>query len=136
VATTTDFKRLFLRGLKWDSEDQGLTLAEALKASARAQLVEVNGGKILTQTAANGGTFTFTLPANGQGLSPSAVAETIERLLREYDAATAAVIAAGTPSPTDEQIFTEMMAQLVTVRETYADVSEIRLGLDQCLSPA
>ena len=131
MATTTDFKRLFLRGHKWHSEDHGLTLADALKAAARAQLIEVKGGKVLTQTAANGATFTFTLPANGQGLSPSAVAETIERLLREYDAASAAIIAAGTSTPSDDQIFAEMMAMLQPISETFADVSQIRFGITQ-----
>ena len=112
---TTDYKRLFLRGLKWDAEDASITLAAALKAAARAQLTPTKTGAILTATAGNNHSVTFTLPGAGQGATPAQIAALCEELLRLYDAATAALVASGVPSPTDAQLLTEMLHRLETV---------------------
>jgi L-asparagine transporter-like permease len=100
VVVTTDFKRLFLRGLKWDAEDasESPTLADTLKTAARAQLTTAGTGTILTGTSGNGHAVTFSLPMGGRGMTPQDMAELCEDMLTRYDAAEAAVIAAGTAS--------------------------------------
>lgn len=131
MPVTTELRKLFLRGFKWDSEEQGLSLYDVLKAAARAQSKETQSGKILTGTAANGGSFTFTLPAQANGLSPYAVTETLSNLLDVYDAAVAYLISTGIPTPTDAQIFTEMMANLIPIKETFFDPSTTHFGTSQ-----
>jgi hypothetical protein len=127
VVVTTDFKRLFLRGLKWDAEDASVaTLAATLKTAARAQLTTAGTGTILTGTSGNGHSVTFSLPMGGRGLTPQDMAELCEDMLTRYDAAETAVIAAGTAEPTDDQIFTEMMAMLEPATESYPDFTQLR----------
>jgi hypothetical protein len=124
VVVTTEFKRLFLRGLKWDAEEQTITLAAALKTAARAQLVQTNQGLSLIATSGNGHSTTFSLPVAGRDASPQDIAGMIEDLLTRYGAAEAAL--GGTPS--DDQIFTEMMALLVPITESYSDFTLLRTG--------
>lgn len=134
MATTTEFKRLFLRGIKWDSVDQEITLADALKAASRSTLSNVNGGLVLIGSAGNGTSTTFALPS-GRGVTPTDVTELCERLLTEYDAAVAflgddAVTTEGEGEEAEEvaddnAIFAQMLLQIVPVRESYSDFSAI-----------
>jgi hypothetical protein len=127
VVVTTDFKRLFLRGLKWDAEEAPVaTLAATLKTAARAQLTTAGNGTVLTGTSGNGHSVTFSLPMGGRGLIPQDVAELCEEMLQRYDAAVAALVAAGTAEPTDDQIFTEMLALLEPVYDAHPDFSQLR----------
>lgn len=124
MVVTTEFKRLFLRGLKWDAEEQTITLTAALKAAARAQLLQTNQGLSLVATSGNGHSTTFALPVSGRDASPQDIAGMLEDLLTRYDAAVEAL--GGTPS--DDQIFTEMMAMLEAVTEVYSDFTHLRTG--------
>jgi hypothetical protein len=127
---STDYKRLFLQGLKWDAEDAGITLAEALKVAARAKLTSVDGGLVLIGVAGNGMSQTFTLPANGANLNPVSAAELCAEMLRRYDEAVAD-LAGQTPaveSPTDAQIFATMKTLLKAVRSYRSDFSQLRTG--------
>lgn len=122
---TTAYKKLTLRGLQWDAEAGSLTLAAVLKSAAQARLSETSSGLVLTGTAGNGHTVSFALPAtNGLSLSSESVAEMISDLLDRYDAAIA--VLGGTP--TDAQIFSEMLAQLVPIRSVTDDFSQLRTG--------
>lgn len=121
----TAYKRLTLRGLKWDAEAASSTLTAVLKSAAQARLTETAKGKVLIATAANGHTTTFALPQNGASLTPQCAAEMISDLLDRYDKAVATL--GGTP--TDAQIFAEMMAMIEPVRETLEDFSLIRMGV-------
>lgn len=125
---TKPYKLLFLSGLKWDAEDATLALFATLKAAARAQLTEVKGGKVLTSTASNGFAGTFSLPLNGQGITPLAAAELCGELLSTYSSAKAALIARGTAAPTDEEIYDEMVLLIEqgSATESYNDFSCIR----------
>lgn len=126
MVVTTEFKRLFLRGLKWDATDASptITLAAALKAAAQAQLVQTSTGLALIATSGNGHSTTFSLPVSGRGAVPQEIAEMIEDLLTRYDAAVATL--GGTPS--DDAIFTEMMAMLQAVTEVSNDYRNMRYG--------
>lgn len=128
VAATTAFKRLLLQGIAWDAEDADLTLLDGLKAASRAQLTETKNGTVLIGTAGNGFNATFTLPNNGQGITPTDATELCSELLDRYNDALAALTARGIDTPTDSQILVEMLALMKKVKSSYADFSTIPRG--------
>jgi hypothetical protein len=115
---STDYKRLFLRGIKWDAEDArpALRLEAALKAAARAQLTPTKGGVVLTGTAGNNHSVTFSLPAAGQGASPHQIAILCEELIKLYEDSKAALIASGVETPSDDQLLTEILDRLQPIK--------------------
>lgn len=130
-SATTDFKRLFVQGLKWDAEDQSteespVTFYAALKAASRARLTDNKTGRVLIGSAGNGRTVTFALPMNGQGLTPTDIAELCGEMLRRYDEAKADLVAAGTADPTDDEIYAELLAKLVPITESTIDMQGMR----------
>ena len=128
MAIAKAYKLLFLAGLKWDAEDAASALFDVLKAAARAQLQEVQGGKILVASASNGFSGTFSLPQNGQGLSPQSAAELCSEMLTAYQKAKADLIARGTPAPDDDAIYEEMVLLIdqASVTESFNDFSGMR----------
>lgn len=125
MATSTNYKRLFLRGLKWDAEDSGQSLLEVLKTASRARLTSTQTGAVLRSTAGNGKTVEFSLPANGQGLSPQDAAELCEEIFGLYEAAAAGLSVAATAA-NESVIFPEMLALLTSAHEVHADYAELR----------
>ena len=133
-SATTDFKRLFVQGLKWDADDlttagTPTTFLAALRTASRARLKENSDGRVLTGSMGNGKTVTFTLPMNGRDLTPTNIAELCGEMLRRYDNAKDDLVAAGSDSPTDEEIYNELLGKLVPITEATADYSGIRLRL-------
>src|SRR5690348_8363520 len=106
---STDYKRLFVQALKWDSEDQSIEFFAALKSAARARYSETSAGRLLIGTSGNNKSVTFAIP-QGAELTPTIIAELIGELLRNYDEAKAALVAAGTATPTDAEIYAELLA--------------------------
>ena len=123
MGLSADWKRLFLRGLKWDAEDAESSLLDVLKTVARSRLEATSQGRVLTSTSGNGRTHTFTLPANGQGASQTDVVEVVEVMFRLY--AEARENLGGTP--TDDETFAEMLLLLEPVTETRNDFASLRL---------
>jgi hypothetical protein len=125
AAVSTNYKRLFLRGLRWDA-DKG-PLLDVLKAVSRARLKDTQGGKVLTATTGNGQSATYTLPFNGAGASPQDIAELCEEMLTRYEAAVAEVSDSLTEdiAANNDLIFNEMMALLQPVHEVAADFSQV-----------
>lgn len=121
----TDYKRLFLRGLKWDAEDQDKALIDMLKVVARGQLKRVDGGQVVISTSGNGRSTTFATP---QGeITPVAFTSLLEELLRRYDEAKTYLIdEEDIAEPTDDQIFDEMLDKLEPVTSASMDFSECR----------
>lgn len=120
MAVSTDYKRLFIRGLAWDAADASATLYNTLKAASRAQLTKTASGKVLVSHTGNGTTSTYALPSSGD-VSPSDVAELCEEMLRRYEEAAADL--GGTP--TDSAILTEILSQLAPVRSCGYDFSQL-----------
>ena len=118
VAAPTEFKRLCIRGFKWDAEDSGLSLKATLKVACRARLTETATGAVLVGTTANGHSVTLSLPAAGRGVTPHEMAALTEELYSLLERVESALVSAGTPSPTDDQILTEMIDRLQAVRST------------------
>jgi len=127
---STRYMRLTLRGLKWAADDGATTLAAVLKSAAQARLTQTESGKFLVGTAANGHTVSYALPTNGF-LGPASAAEMISYLLDLYDVSEAALDG----TPTDQQIYDEMMLRLVPAREVHHDFAHLRV-LPEPLSAA
>ena len=124
---STEFKRLLARGIRWDAADNGLTFEQALKAACRARLSENQDGRILIGTAGNGASVTFALPQSDANLSPEAIVSAASGLYDSYTTCRADIIAAGTTSPSDDLILSEMLARLVIRRQSRDDFSLVRM---------
>lgn len=124
ASVSTDLKRLFIRQLLWTAEESGGTLIDALKDLAKAALRKTKNGKILVSTSGNGHVSNWEV---SQDFTPTDAAELASELLDRYDEAKAALIAAGTASPTDAQINAEMLDNCTRVDEIGADYWHLRL---------
>lgn len=122
MVISTDYKRLFLRGLKWDSGENGQTLLANLKTAARARLTATSAGNFLIGSLANGHSAQYALPMNGRGLSQQDLSELCEQTLILYDSAKLNL--GGTP--TDDQIFAEMLGLLAPVKSSTNDYTQLR----------
>jgi hypothetical protein len=125
---TTDYKRLFVQGLKWDADQTGATLYNTLEVAARARLTQTSAGRSLIGTSANGHSVTYQLPQAGQGITQTAAAELCGEILRRYDEAKAALIADGTAEPTDDQIFRQLMSQLIAGYSSTTNFGALRFA--------
>lgn len=123
---STAFKRIFLRTLKWDSEKCGLDLWETIKAAAIAKCEATADGSVLVGTSSKGHSVTLAIPSGGQGFTPASIAACVEDIINRYEAAKAYLIAEGNPTPTDDQIVTEMLSLMVAVTEYSSDYTELR----------
>jgi hypothetical protein len=124
---TVAFRRLLLKGILWDAQEQGVLLAEALKAACRAKYVATNTGANLIGASGNGSSVTFSLPQEASTLTPSAVAEACSELDDLYAEVRADLVTGGTAIPTDGQIYAEMLHNLAPRRSAYADRSGMQL---------
>lgn len=115
--------RLWLRSVYAKVPSPYVTLLSALKAELQTRLDAVSGGTIVS-TGANG--HTTTLGPSDRNLNPEDWAETISELLDLYDRSSSVLVSSGIASPTDAQIYAEMMNRLQTVREVRADFTGIR----------
>jgi hypothetical protein len=123
VIASVKFRRLLLRGIYWDAQDDSLTLANALKAACRARLTETQNGWTLAGTSGNGTAVSFSVPVGN--FSPEAVASACEDLYTRYEEASAELTAEGDASITDSEIFTRMMRLLVARNEVSHDFSQL-----------
>lgn len=106
------------------------TLAATLEAYARARLGETANGMALIGASANGVSTNFLLPQGG--ITPESVAILISEMLDSYDRVRAALVLAGTTSPTDDQIYAGMIAEYPEERLTqYRSVSPDFSGLER-----
>ena len=98
-------------------------MEELLKAATKASYARTGDGLLLTATAGNGHSNTYTIP---DSLTPTDVAELISELRDRLEEAQAAL----GDDATDDQLYTEMMARLVAVRSLEFDFSGIRSSRD------
>lgn len=108
---TLKYKRLFIRGLKYDADatTPATALSAILKTIAQARLTETEKGLALVSASANGVSSSFLLPQGS--ITPEACADLVSEMLDSYDRVRAALIAAGNATPTDDQIYTGMLAE-------------------------
>lgn len=119
MAASTTFKKLLLRGIKWDAEAQTLTLADALKAAVQAKFSSsTSKGRFLSGTSQAGHAVSFTLPSH-RDATPQEIAEATLELLELFEA----VVAELGGSPTDDEVLTAMLAKLIPCRSVQSDFS-------------
>lgn len=110
----TNLKRAFLRDLFDTAQEEGGTLLAALKAASKARIQGGSSGRVLVGHGANGHDHTWEIPAD---LTPSDAIEFVEDLRTRYDEARSKLVNTDDiESPTDTQIFNEMMDKLRPVR--------------------
>ena len=115
--------RLWLRTLYAQVPTTYATLLLVLTAEATAKLAAISGG-LIAGTSADGHSVQFSSP--GDSLSADDWAQTASLLLDLYDACLAILISSGVPSPTDAQIYAEMMSRLSTNGQVRLDFTTIR----------
>lgn len=110
----TSHKRLFLRVLFKQAQDNGDTLYNVLLAAGTARVEQNLTGRVLVGHAANGHTHTWQMPGD---FSASDAATLASEMLDRYDEANEKLVETDDiASPTDTQIFNEMMDKLRPVR--------------------
>lgn len=117
---------LFVQCLKWDAEDQSVSFFDSLKTACRARLAENQSGRVLIGSMGNGKQVTYALPQGASDLTPSAIASLCGELLRRYNEAKADLIAGGNATPTDEQIYDELVGRIQPITQSFCDFSEVR----------
>lgn len=123
LAASVPIKRLFVRVIYTGLAESGLSLSDTLMDLATGSYTETSKGKFITGSSAAGRTVSFQVPPAGRGLTQLEVAEIISELLDLYDETRAALVAYGTASPTDAQIYAEMMDRLQQRRVVRSDFS-------------
>jgi hypothetical protein len=123
VAVSTDYKRLFLRGLYRSALRAPCTLVAMLNGLVDGSYKSTNGGRTIISTAASGRKVDFETPPAGRGITQLDVAETVSQLMDLYEESHDALVSAGVTSPTDSQIYDEMLDRLIARRSVRSDFS-------------
>lgn len=124
AAVSTPDKRLFLRNIYWSTEDSGTSLLKALKTFARDHFARVKFGKVLVGTSGNGHSDNWEML---NGLNPQEVNRLISEVIdRYYEAQEELVDEQDITSPTDLQIFNEMMDKLRPIYTLRQDFDGLR----------
>lgn len=129
ASVATSYKRLFVRVALKNAQDAGDKLSNVLIAYGVARIQATSTGKILVATSANGHSHNWQIPSE---FNTQDAADLVSEILDRYDEAVAKLIADGTDSPTDQQIYDEIMDKLQAVRSYASDFSLGRL--EQCES--
>jgi len=124
VGYTTAIKRAFLRVCY--SEKGEATLAAALEARIIAAANKIASGQTVSRTASLDVSVEFSAPGLGSP-GTDGVVELWEDLCGDYDYAVTSLQNDGTSSPTDAQIYTRMLRDLVAVRSFGADFTRLRV---------
>lgn len=123
MAVGYSFKKLLLRGLIWDAEENVMTIQAVLKDSIRAKITSISGGLYLISTSANGASVTYQLPALASGISPDRIATACSELYDLYEAAIVDLSGDSIASPTNEQIRDRMLAMMLPTNQARSDYS-------------
>lgn len=121
MAASSDIKRLFLRGIYATAQAEDQTLSESLNALALGSYKTTSSGKYISSTMAAGRKVDFIIPPAGRGLTPTEIGEVLSQLLDLYDVCEDALISVPITSPTDAQLFDEMMDRMQPRRLVRAD---------------
>ena len=125
---STKFKRSQLRRIWRQVPTTHATLLDALNAANdTASLSASTGSGSIVETSGNGHSTKYADPNAASSLvAPADIAEMASDFLDLYDSAQAALIAAGTPAPTDEQTFEQMLAELQPAYHATVDYSNLQ----------
>jgi len=102
-----------------------VTLVAKLQAISDSFAGASVGGQTVLYASADGQTTQFAPPSLGNGLGPQGMAYLVQELIDRYDEATSELIAEGTASPTDLQIYMHMkdcLRAATEVRNRYTNL--------------
>lgn len=119
------FKRAYLRRLY---RAVTTTLEDKLNAELDALVAAAERGKVIASTSARGTAVAFSVPGMGAPKQGDMV-ELIEELLTLHDDAEADLVTAGYATPTDAQIYAEMLFWLQPVTSftnTFTNLRTVR----------
>jgi hypothetical protein len=108
----TEFRRLLLRGLFWDAQDQGVRLEAALKSAVRGVYTQNGSGQAIIRAQGNGALIEFALPQMASSFTPEAISIAVEGLYSLLDSANTELSTDGNSAPTDAQVFARMLSLL------------------------
>lgn len=119
------FKRAYLRRLY---RAVTTTLEDKLNAELDTLVAAAERGKVIASTSARGTSVAFSVPGLGNPRQGEMV-ELIEELLTLHDDAEADLISGGYATPTDAQIYAEMLFRLQPVKSftnTFTNLRAVR----------
>jgi hypothetical protein len=127
---STLYKRAFLRKLYNSSAETGESLQDVLQAASDGSIQSTpagvpTSGKVLTGSAANGHSYSWSVDPK---MDPVTVTELVEELFERYESAKAKLIECGNATPTDAQIYAEMVDKLNAVDSVANDFTDLRQG--------
>lgn len=122
----TRIRKSFLRNRYRYAVDNSQTLLQTLEDLEDAQYDAVSDGLVLVSTSGNAHESRYRFPS---GFDSGDIMELISDLIDRYEEAEAKLIADDEiSSPTDAQIYTEMLARMKPIRDYQSDFSAIRTG--------
>lgn len=114
AGVSTRAKRLFLRVMRKSAQDTGDSLYDTLMAVAEARVQASQSGKVLVGHSANGHDHSWQIPSD---FNVSDASDLVSEILDRYDEASEKLVETDDiESPTDTQIFNEMMDKLRPIR--------------------
>jgi hypothetical protein len=122
---TSDFKLAFVVILKKEADNKSQSFWDALVTITSARVQSVRGGRALISTSSNGKVVAYAMPATSGAITEDTITELCGELMRRYREAEARLIAEGTDSPADGDIYEEMEAYLVPITEYTMDFSNL-----------
>ena len=126
MQVTTAFKRSWLRRIYRLVPATHATLTIALNSAndAAMAVAGASSGSVLSASA-NGRSTTLASPS-AYSISSQDIAELCGDMLDRYDSARAALVTAGDSSPTDAEIYAQMLAELHAAFQSTPDFSNSR----------
>jgi hypothetical protein len=105
------------------------SLLAALNGENSTTNAGVGAGGAVTQVAANGHSISYSSPGSSSNVyAPQDLAEMSALMLDRYDQAIIDLVASGIPSPTDAQIYAQMLGDLQPAYEATPDFSNLMAG--------
>lgn len=121
----TQYKRAFLRWIKYSAEKSGVSLMDALTAALVARVEDTSNGRILSGTSGNGHSVTFQVPSSADHLSPANITELCEELITRLEES-AAYLSKTTTGGDDGVLFADVLERLQPVKRMRHDYTLLR----------
>jgi hypothetical protein len=126
MVASTHYTKAVLRTLYRTAVDRGVSLLEAIDEALKARVEATEDGLVVSSTESDGSRVAFSNPTTGAAPSPKDLVETFSALRDYYDRTYDALVAAGTTSPTDAEIYLDMISTMAPVRSVAATYGDLR----------
>lgn len=123
MAASTALKRVFVRQLQASATAGSISFSAALDAVEASAFSAAKGARLATAVAANGQSHQFSVPDGVTSLGDIGIAELCNELRDRFANASAYLVESGVETPTDSQVTTQMLADLVPPLNVPTDFS-------------